>query len=670
MKKVKVIGNFLMSGILEKKEPFCFVLCSLLIALSLAGCLYPIGPSKTTNTAGENSPKTEETPPVKPFSVDIVIGEQPAARSVVGPDSIRIQGDIRNVFQLVVMDDTSKKIAAYVEKRLTAGDTAMELVIESLPFGKTYHFLLLMGYWDQVGGNNNPYDYVNTAPPTLLAAGLKTEPVNESKIVTVTMWPVIVDTKFNSGTAEPVSPVVQAGVPQAAKLYPGVWDVKWTIQRGVGGNGLADLVKAQKAADAGAGDTLQSDGAPQFKQNGGAGIDTSLSEPSAWNIIRNTIGTFGWNDIGQVSGKGYVNFNLAYAPFNLTAADSWQTVKESFVEAATESVFHIDTGQVPKWIIRNGVNDLAQDSNTNFVNFMRLTGDTLADSNANGNGGTLFTVELPTYSAALKVTDGWLTSYPPVSGGDAKIKFTTTGYSGDAELRYVELDSGPSASTPAVLDFTNSLESSYAQGAHTGETVGMTGSVIEKDLWVMLYKDGKVGDPHKIQWLQVTIGPWAVPMNIKSTGNNSANGDYSHPVQTLDQALLRLQAYYKENYLDKKRGADDWMHDNGPALIYIHDTVTTSGVTLDGSYPPIYLSSTGTGVLQLAQSGGSLITLTNGMKLYLEDITLKGVGSNTAALVTVAGGELFKGYYGGVEPKFENNINTGGGNDDIDIDIK
>jgi hypothetical protein len=55
------------------------------------------------------------------------------------------------------------------------------------------------------------------------------------------------------------------------------------------------------------------------------------------------------------------------------------------------------------------------------------------------------------------------------------------------------------------------------------------------------------------------------------------------------------------------------------------------------------------------------------MKLYLEDITLKGISDNSAALVTVAGGELFLGMYGG-NPQFEGNINTGDGNNDIDYE--
>jgi hypothetical protein len=671
MKKVKLWGGLLMSGLLERKAPlakhFCFALCSLLIVLSLAGCLYPVGHSKITQTAGEeNSSQTEETLPVKPFSVDIVIGEKPAAdRSVAGPDSIRIQGDIRNIFQLVVMDDDeSKEIAAYVEKRLTLGDMTVELVIESLPFDKTYHFLLLMGHWNQAGGNDDPYDYVDNVPPTLLAAGLKTQKVTGSGTVTVTMWPVIVDTVFKSGT-QTVSPIVQAGIPQAARLFPGSWDAMWTIQRGVGGNGLADLVKAQQAAGANSSDTLQPYDEPQFKLNGKTGIDTSLSG-SASNIIRNTIGAFGWNDIGQASGKGYVNFNLAYAPFNLTEADDWETVKDSFLEAETVSVFHIDTGEVPKWIIRNGVNDLAQDpATTDFIKFMKLNNETLAFPAVNGNGGALFTVEAPTISTSLQVTNGWFTSYPSVSGTGAQIRFTTGGYIDNAELRYVELNSG--AGAPSVLAFGNSL-GSYGTGVHKGEPVTMTGSVIAKDLWVMLYKDGQASNPHKIQWLQVTIGLWAVPMNIKSDGDDSANGDFSHPVRTLGAALQRLQAYYEANYKDNGLDADDWIHDNGPALIYIHDSVTTPAVTLDGDdYPPIYLSdaynNTGRrGELQLDSSGGSLITLTDGMKLYLEDITLKGISNNTAALVTVNGGELFQGKYGG-HPLFEDNDNINGEDD-------
>jgi uncharacterized protein YjdB len=62
-------------------------------------------------------------------------------------------------------------------------------------------------------------------------------------------------------------------------------------------------------------------------------------------------------------------------PFNLTAAADWQIAYNA------KPVNTACADGIPKWIIRNGVNDKAPDGNTNFANFGKSEH---ADANANG----------------------------------------------------------------------------------------------------------------------------------------------------------------------------------------------------------------------------------------------------------------------------------------------
>jgi hypothetical protein len=71
-----------------------------------------------------------------------------------------------------------------------------------------------MGLWDrdyevEAEAQDDLYKYTDN-PPTLLAAGLKEQTVTGSGKVTVTMWPIVVDTVFTSG-AQTAGPVVIAG---------------------------------------------------------------------------------------------------------------------------------------------------------------------------------------------------------------------------------------------------------------------------------------------------------------------------------------------------------------------------------------------------------------------------------------------------------------------------
>jgi hypothetical protein len=313
--------------------------------------------------------------------VTFTIGQDGNARSVVGPDSERIKiagtNGIRNYVQLIVVDQTEKQVVAYSEERKeNANDDQFELGVDGLVRDKTYAFLLLMGHWE----HNGSYNYAAYAdnPPTLLAAGLtKDKSLNPtgSTTVSITMYPLVVDTKFSEAEAGTtiIEPKMAGGQPKPVYLFPGVWDVVWTVQRSVAGtNGFERaLIPAQEIIDPDADDTLLVNNSwfilPDVQTFSYGAGDTSNS------ITRNIppLET-------QNGDSGSVNFNLEYVPFNLTNTSAWTDL--------TSSYSSLSAG-FPVWIIRNGLNDLAQDGNTDFSNFG-------SSPNANRNGAIRYVVGL------------------------------------------------------------------------------------------------------------------------------------------------------------------------------------------------------------------------------------------------------------------------------------
>jgi hypothetical protein len=72
-----------------------------------------------------------------PFTVDIIIGKDGSSRTVAGPDDDRIKGDIRNIIQLVVVNDGDEIIAFAEDRRKSDDDTEGTLRIDSITFGQT-----------------------------------------------------------------------------------------------------------------------------------------------------------------------------------------------------------------------------------------------------------------------------------------------------------------------------------------------------------------------------------------------------------------------------------------------------------------------------------------------------------------------------------------------------
>ncbi|MFP3090523.1 autotransporter adhesin family protein [Treponema sp. TIM-1] len=106
-------------------------------------------------------------------------------------------------------------------------------------------------------------------------------------------------------------------------------------------------------------------------------------------------------------------------------------------------------------------------------------------------------------------------------------------------------------------------------------------------------------------------------------------------------ALERIQAAKNEFtiaaaplYIDLSPGEE--------AVSFTANSLGTEGAVLDSSNSPDFVRIDGRGrKIRLTGNGGkAVITVKKGVTLYLRDITLVGIGNNTAALITVNGGTL------------------------------
>jgi hypothetical protein len=106
-----------------------------------------------------------------------------------------------------------------------------------------------------------------------------------------------------------------------------------------------------------------------------------------------------------VGDTGSVNFNLKYAPFSLSGSGSWTAKSTKYFSGSPFS-------GIPEWIIRNGVNDAAQDTNTDFVKFGN-------ESAYNGNGAVAFTVQEFMVPEGIDVYKAWYVTSASDGGDDA-----------------------------------------------------------------------------------------------------------------------------------------------------------------------------------------------------------------------------------------------------------
>jgi hypothetical protein len=356
-------------------------------------------------------------------------------------------------------------------------------------------------------------------------------------------------------------------------LHPADWGVTWTIKRGSSRNGLTDLVKAQKIRTTDAGEILLLRESKTLVRNGDENEEWEDPVDLSGNVITRSIGTY-TSGFGNIGKEGSVNFNLKYVPFNLTDGAGWTPYDD-------DSVFDLD-GKPPVWIIRNGVNDKTQNGETDF-NIAKNPG--MEAANWNGAAAFVIAPDNPA-QGELVIKDGVFVG--PWTAKTPYISFTTEGYEGTAEAYYAVVPGG-TVPAPAYSAYTGNL-GVFGEGEDHLAEVTLSAAKGDFDVYVVLFKDGKVSAPIKINtgaggedvdWI------WGDALYVKSNGGSDNNtGDRAHPLQTVEKALAKISALYN---------SEDWYgdpEDEASISIIIMDTVpVTQQITINGrvGYPPIIL---------------------------------------------------------------------------------
>jgi hypothetical protein len=490
-----------------------------LVMALLAGCFSPIGVTSYDDDAMDNAP----------FEVEITIGQ---TRSVVGGTKANIKAGLYNYMQLVVVDGAGN-IVAYDEARKAASNSEpATLQIDTIPYGAAYKFLLLFGDWprqisdESPNGNLVTYVYNDSSgvKPTLLASGYKEHTVQGDGTITIQMWPLVIDTKIKQGSGyssyNPTRGVI-------TEVFQGVGngEVAWQIGKNEdgSGNGVEALITAGGL------------GSPTLYIYNWQKPPTSLSMPSFRNElpIADTL-----PDIGT---EYTAYFNIEYIPFNKIAPANWTGFTSDYFNLA----------QVPKWIIRNGLNDNKQNSFTDFDKVGKPVAAGYNYKDYNGNGGIPLKVKETlgfTDDDGDGIPDGVLDTTP--AGGDgspeapgssdsgkyllyagkffgkngttANISFSTSGYNGDAQVYSLVTakDAYSKDNWPPYNLFTSLGD--YAEGTHgTSSTpIAVTNPLIsggDVDIWLVFIKDGKVSNRIRINTGSGSIeiiSYWGITVNF------------------------------------------------------------------------------------------------------------------------------------------------------------
>jgi hypothetical protein len=238
--------------------------------------------------------------------------------------------------------------------------------------------------------------------------------------------------------------------------------------------------------------------------------------------------------------------------------------------------------------------------------------------------------------STLVVKDGVFVG--PSSSLPPEIKFTTEGYTGTAEGYYAVVEKD--AAAPGYSEYTGTF-GLLEPKTHTEHiTLTETG---DYDVYVIIYKDGAVSDPLKINtgsgngsvdWI------WGdepyLSLYVASNGLDTNDGDKDHPLATAQKALEKLAAAYAADPDWPEKGTDDELS----GAIIILDTVQLKAVieidNTGSKYPPIILRDdpeTSGGKLQATAAigkGNSLLRLTNNAKAILSGgLSLAGTGKDS-----------------------------------------
>ncbi|MDR2740568.1 MAG: hypothetical protein LBB98_00195, partial [Treponema sp.] len=352
---------------------------------------------------------------------------------------------------------------------------------------------------------------------------------------------------------------------------------------------------------------------------------------------------------GHIGETGSVNFRLEYVPFNLTGEEE-NPEKNPWTEYDLESVFDLRGNNVPVWIIRNRINDKAQDDNTDFTAFHNIGNPGTGPSGGekpNGNGAVRYRIA-PNISAeenGLKIENGKFLG--PVDSETPDISFTTSGYKDTAEVYYAVVLHTDQSVPPDYSDYTLLGDPVEANEWQIPINLGDDQVGKDYDVYVIIYKDGEVSAPVVINTLRGGVeGDWiwgdepCKSYYIASAGNNGNDnnaGTKVAPLATVQKALEKLAADYTSPKWPNKAGSDEVS-----GGIIILDTVKVSNeIPIDGSvgYPSIILSddSVMSGGRLQAQSGigkKNLLKLTNNARVTLEGgLILEGLGQGAAVKI-------------------------------------
>jgi hypothetical protein len=400
--------------------------------VALVGCVNPLSyteasweaPSADAPASGgeyADVPSTGVQP--EEFTVTLGTGAGGGSRAVAGPGAGTVRyGSIRNTLQVIVVNQAGNTVVDFKQVRRTRDiETGATIAVENVVTGGTYHFLVLMGHQERDYDNESGgiYKYKTGQAPTLLAAGFTTATISGAagETITVTMNPVVVDTVFEYDNT--MTGAALAGV----TLCQGVTaELIWTVT-----SGFAPLINAQKKISGKENEnTLLFKAGKTIVRHG-----VTVDEPPVNSLDGINFNAITLADIGTTAvGDGSANFNLKYVPFNLIGT-AWgsESLKAEVIKEASD----------PVWIIRNGINDEAQNNYTVFLNPAETSScpwNGTGGTKYNGNGAVRFSV------AGI---DQDLTRYipAPVTGGTPVMSFAGPQYTGMVEWTDVTVPAAP-----------------------------------------------------------------------------------------------------------------------------------------------------------------------------------------------------------------------------------
>jgi hypothetical protein len=453
-----------------------------------------------------------------------------------------------NFVQLVVVDteaDPGERVVWVDEhRRKNSDDTELvEFSVSNITPNREYAFLLLMGQWqrDWVGEADEPggssYKYSNISPTLLKSGFIEQQITSGDNSITLNMRRPKVDTSFVASspveTREPGTLPVGSGKNQLITfLSPRDWTIKWTLQWGDGTNALEKLLLAEKVF------YPTASSVSVRSVSGYAGGETSATVSPDADIHFDGINTVTMKianstQVANIGNKYSANFRLEYLPFNLTASAEW-------TDRLTPLIWQNVGAGVPVWSIRNGVNNNAQNPDTNFANYT-VAGFT---NSANGNGAVVFAVRAESANEGID-PPAFLTIAADGKITEDTMKFTPGGWTGSApDVYYWFGDTKPTdysfykkvtPTSPLMKDSENMISKT---------TIGGDNWVADSGAWVVLLKDGKFGEPAKLVLsTTIDVGSGNIGTGDEEPGVDDAAGN-PKPIEDAGTGSASLGVIY------------------------------------------------------------------------------------------------------------------------------